>query len=95
MAPITIVGMCWYTREDFPRIREIMTDDDNLHDTFDEWQAAAELGERNLQSQGHRVVRTVVKPNEFLAWCRERNLQPNARGRTEFANFFAAQQIRS
>jgi hypothetical protein len=48
----TIVGMSWYTREDYWRIRQIMSDADKLHDIFDEWQAAAERGERDLQLQG-------------------------------------------
>lgn len=41
--------MAWYRREDYPRILEIMTDHDRLHRTYDEWQNAAEEGERQFR----------------------------------------------
>jgi hypothetical protein len=82
-----IIGMPWYTREDHPRILEIMVD-------ADEFLAAAERGERDLQRQGHTVIRAIIKPDEFLVWCREKGLRPDAYARSEFAAVIAARQIK-
>jgi hypothetical protein len=89
-----IIGMPWYTREDHLPILEIMVDADELRDSFDEFLAAAELGERDLQRQGHTVVRAIIKSNEFLVWYREKGLQPDAYARSEFAAVIAARQIK-
>jgi hypothetical protein len=89
-----IIGMPWYSREDHPRILDIMVDADELHNSFDEFLAAAERGERDLQRQGHTVIRAIIKPDEFLVWCREKGLRPDAYARSEFAAVIAARQIK-
>jgi hypothetical protein len=89
-----IIGMPWYTREDHPRILKIMVDADELHDSFDEFLVAAELGERDLQRQGHTVVRAIIKPDDFLVRCREKGLQLDAYARSEFAAVIAVRQIK-
>jgi hypothetical protein len=78
------VGFAWYQREDYPRIREIMVDRDKMHDTYDEWLADFERGELALVLEGHKVVRIVIDPREFPAWCLARGLSPSADARSRF-----------
>jgi len=78
------VGFAWYRREDYPHIREIMVDRDKMHDTYDEWLADFERGELALVLEGHKVVRIVIDPREFPAWCLARGMVPNAEARSRF-----------
>jgi len=94
MAVVRAVGMSWYRAEDYRRILEIMEDADKLHSTYDQWLKAAERGERELKGKGHIVIRAMLDPDQFTAWCREKGLKRDAQARTQFASWFAAQQVK-
>ena len=83
---VSAVGMPWYEREDYPRILEIMEDAHKLPRTHDEFVKALQTGERQLKASGHVVVRAVIKPDEFVAYCRERSLKVDAQARIRFGN---------
>ena len=70
----------------------MMTDGDQLPDTFEEWLSKAEEAERNAQRAGLTVTRAILDPYEFSIWCRDKGLPPGERSRTEFASWVAAHQ---
>lgn len=87
---ISVIGMVWYNEADYPAILRIMEDASNLPATFTEWKKAAEFGENRIRVQGDvAVVRAIINPKEFPAWCAARGLKVNAEGRTAFANYVA------
>ncbi len=83
------VGLAWYKREDYGRILKIMEDADTLPATYDRWLKAAETGERELTSKGHVVVRAIIDPDEFVAWCAGHDLKVDSKARQAFAAEFA------
>lgn len=93
--PIRAMGMAWYKREDYPRILQIMEDADKLAPTHEKWQYAAHKGERELQAKGTLVIRAIIDPDEFLAYCARHELKVDAQARTRFAAERAAEQVRS
>ncbi len=90
-----IVGMAWYERDDYPRILEIMEDAEKLPRTYDEWKQRAELGESQMRAAGRRVVRAIIKPEEFVAWCATNGHNVDTNGRTAFASAEAASNART
>jgi hypothetical protein len=80
------VGMPWYRREDYPRILTIMTDADRLPVGFDEWEKKAEAFQRDIEGKGKIVVRAVIDPDTFPAWCGTRGKNVNSEGRSLFAS---------
>ena len=86
---ISAVGIAWYRESDYPRILQIMEDADLLHATFLEWQKAAEQAERMSERNGTPIIRAIIDPQEFPAWCRARGLNVDAGARMAFANEFA------
>ncbi len=92
--PIRAVGIAWYSRQDYRRALEIMEDADQLPRTFDQWLKRAEATERQIKRAGHVVVRAMIKPEEFAAWCRAKGLNTDAKARTEWASEFAHQQAK-
>lgn len=86
----SIVGMAWYRREDFPRLRQVMEDADRLPDTFELWALSAEQVEREVARSGVIVVRAMLDPDAFVAWCAERGVKRDGAARSRFASEFAA-----
>ncbi len=86
---ISVVGMPWYSKGDYARLRASFADGARLHETYVEWSAAARATEARLVAQGHRVVRIQIEPEEFAAWCSAFNIVPDAEARMRYANEFS------
>ncbi|MCG6203672.1 hypothetical protein LPW26_03400 [Rhodopseudomonas sp. HC1] len=84
--PIRAMGIPWYERDSYDRILQVMQDAHVLPATFEDWQQLARKVERTGQSSGTIVVRAVINPDEFVAWCRGRRLNVDAEARMTFAN---------
>ena len=85
------IGMPWYTREGFEAARGVMTDQHALAPTFDEWRLSAEHNEQVARSVGIEVIRAVIEADTFSAWCATRNVPPDSKARTTFAEEAARQ----
>ena len=90
----SVIGMSWYSRESYSRILEIMEDAGSLPPTYDQWLKKAEAGESKLQRAGHIVVRAVIDPDKFVAWCLARSLKVDAQARMQWAGERALRQIK-
>jgi hypothetical protein len=87
-------GIIWYRRTDYPDVLRVMADAGEMPPTFDDWLEMAEAQRRQLEFLGEVVVKVHVDPRSFVAWCRERGLSPDRRGRNEYAAHFAAHAFR-
>jgi len=63
----------------------MMEDADCLPATYARWREKAERSEFALKGQGHDVVRAMISPSKFPAWCQSRGLRLNANARQLFA----------
>lgn len=92
---VLAIGFAWYEEADYPEIRRIMADGELLPVSYRQWLQKAEYGESEQIKAGHRVVRAVIDPKTFPAWCKARGLNVDSKGRTAFANNEAYRQGRS
>jgi len=88
--PIRAIGIAWYSRQDYQRALEMMDDADQLPGTFDQWLKRAEATEQEMKRAGHVTVRTIIKPEEFTAWCRAKGLKLDAKARSQWSSEFAS-----
>ena len=86
---ISVIGVPWYLKGDYARLRTLFVDGARLHETYADWSAAATATEAHLVAQGHRVVRVEIEPEKFTVWCSARNVSPDAEARMRYANEFA------
>ena len=82
----TIVSFNWYRREDYPRILEIMEERDKLAVDYDSWLKSAEAGIKHMKDKGMTPIKTEIRPDPFLAWCRENGCRLDATARSEYAS---------
>jgi hypothetical protein len=86
---IGVVGVPWYRKADYVRLRALFADSARLHGTYAGWLAAARTTEAHLVGQGHRVIRVEIEPEAFVAWCSAHDVVPDAKARMRYANEFA------
>jgi hypothetical protein len=85
-----LVGLAWYTREDYPKVLDVMQDAESLDETFDEWEESARKVEDMLRKERHAVIHVMIRPGMFLEWCTLLGLRPDAKARSKFATDKAA-----
>lgn len=91
---VDAVGIPWYERADYPRIRFAMVDREKLPLTFDEWERNAKDMERSLTRRGHTIVRATLNAKDFVAWCSARGLRVDADARMHWANEAVMRQLK-
>ena len=84
--PTRRIGLPWYRREDYPRIRDMMSDRHNLAPTYDAWLAAAENNESVGRAAGLQIARIPIEPEAFARWCAERGVEPGSAARMEYVS---------
>ena len=82
--PARRIGLPWYSRDDYVRIREMMNDRHNLAPTYDAWLAAAENNESVGREAGLQILRIMIEPEAFARWCAERGVEPGSPARMEY-----------
>jgi hypothetical protein len=78
------LGLAWYSREAWVRLREIADDREELDDTYEDWERGALAAIRELESVGRRIVKVPIDIDALLAWCRNRSLRLDSVARAEY-----------
>jgi hypothetical protein len=89
------IGVPWFPREGFEELRNAMSDRDAIPETYAEWYALAREGLKRLKRShpGVRVEKVLLAKEPFLAFCREQGLDPDTRGRAQYAAIVAARSL--
>lgn len=81
-----VLGLAWYSPEEWLALRRVSADKGNLHTSHTEWQADAEAQLAGLREQGFQVVRVPIQVAELVAWCKENNRRIDGKARSEFTS---------
>jgi hypothetical protein len=79
-----VVGVAWYRRKQWQRVRDISTDADDLENTYEEWLRLAEQKLAELTGAGLRVEKVDLDSEELIVWCNERGLEINGQARSSY-----------
>lgn len=93
--PVRAVGIPWYRREDYARIRRTMRDGAKLPARYADWLRAAEATQKQIEGQGIVAERVYLDPRGFAEWCRARGLDIDADARMRFASAAVAERYRN
>jgi len=88
-----VIGVVWYKEEDYPILKELFEDGDTLPDSYSEWLEKAQNLFNQLIQRGFTPIKVYINPDTFPKWCIERGHSLNAKARTAYANFVAANSI--
>jgi hypothetical protein len=84
--PRRIIGLPWYRREDYLAIREMVADPHVLASTYEQWLAAAQNNETVGLQAGLEIVRVMIDPKKFKAWCLAHEVEADGAARTRYAS---------
>jgi len=80
------VGIAWYRKEDYERVRAISDDVHTFPDTFEDWEKRAEERREEMLKLGHVVIKAYIDPDTFPTWCRANRYKVDSKGRMVFAS---------
>lgn len=81
----TVMGVAWFDRKQWGRLREIAADPDQLEESYEEWLSLAEEAIRNFKAAGAVLEKVPVDTEELILWCNAEARPIDGAARTEFA----------
>lgn len=81
-----VTGVCWYTENQWVRLKETATDPERFEATYEEWSAMAEGELLHLSKAGIIPVKVLIDPDEFSAWCKEKSKRNDASARAQYVS---------
>ena len=81
-----VIAMPWYSPQDYGRLRAMVADQHAMAAAYEVWLASAQNNEQVAKDAGLTVVRVAIDPDEFAAWCAERDLALDSSARMRFAS---------
>jgi hypothetical protein len=86
------VGVTWYRREDYARLKAMFKDGEKIPDTYDEWLKSAENVFGTLTLEGLTVVKAYLDPESFPEWCKANGFEMDGAARSQYGREFAARK---
>ncbi|MGU3538897.1 hypothetical protein [Methylobacterium sp. A54F] len=80
------VGLAWYRAEHYEDLRALLADGERLPTRYDAWLVSAVQVEGEVRRSGVEVVRVLIEPGPFAAWCRRHGLALDGAARARFAS---------
>lgn len=87
------MGVAWYTRESYDRCMAIFEDAADLPDTFHDWKVRVQQIENDALDKGLTLVRVVIDPETFPAWCAANGHNIDGEARLHFGSLKAKEWI--
>jgi len=87
IAPDAVIGLAWYTREGWERLRELAVDRAQLDDSFDDWERGAQAAIAQFAEIGRVMRKVPIDVEALLAWCQAQGLPLNSAARAEYVTY--------
>jgi hypothetical protein len=92
MAAKIKLAVAWYSEPAWHRLKTLVSDPDELDESYEEWLEAANDFMQQMKSRGETVEKVNVDPDTFIEWCRLLGKQPDRAARAEYATDLATQR---
>lgn len=84
IAPDAALGLAWYSRKAWERLREVADDVHALDDTYEDWEQQALRAIRDLESIGRSIRKVPIDIDALLAWCHEHHRRNDSKARADY-----------
>ncbi|KAF0146954.1 MAG: hypothetical protein FD188_3563 [Ignavibacteria bacterium] len=79
------VGIVWYTKEEWQKMKEISSDAEIFENSFKEWEQMANKSLVDMKASGIVAQKVFIKNDEFIVWCKIHSLPFDASSRSKDA----------
>ena len=80
------VGIVWYTKEEWEKMKSISVDSERLENSFQEWEAMAQKTLVDMKSTGITGEKVFIKAEEFFIWCKIHSVPVDASSRSRYVS---------
>ena len=80
------IGIVWYTKIEWEKMKEISSDSERLENSFEEWGKISEKALRDMKANGLIVEKVFIKTNEFSIWCKIHSMPVDAASRSRYVS---------
>ena len=85
MPPLTIIGVGWYSEDEWTMLKLLADDREALNPTYEQWRVGAEQKFLELKkTSGLRAVKVPVDVEVLRQWCRDHGCRLDAQARARF-----------
>lgn len=78
------LGVAWYRRDQWQKLLSASVDNEDLEETYDEWEKQAEAKICDLRLRGQVIKKVDVDIDALLKWCQEKRIPLNSSARAKF-----------
>lgn len=82
----SVLGVAWYTEEQWARVKSSAADPENLEPTFSEWVKMAEEALREIRRGVRNPIKIQIDAGELVAWCLVHGKASDSSARAEFTS---------
>ena len=82
--PGMVLGVTWYREADWPRVKALFPDANELHDTYAEWLSSADDSVKELKRNGMDAKAVLIDIDAFVVWCLAHGHKLDAKARAEY-----------
>lgn len=86
------MGVPWYTESTWNEMKKIAADQDNFHNSFQEWLAYADRSIVHLTNINRPFVRLNIDPISYSWWCKKNSLEKNRESRRQYIQYLLENQ---
>lgn len=80
-----VIGLAWYSSEQWDRLRSLSSDPDQLEEEWGEWRELAESKFREMQRLGLEVEKVAVDVDRLARWCEKEGRPVDGASRSAYA----------
>ena len=80
------IGVAWYSRDAWARLRQVVPDPDGLEDTYEDWLQMWHEASAKLRQAGIIAERVEVDFEAFGDWCATHGLSLDSAARAQFVS---------
>lgn len=81
-----VLGVAWYTEDQWARVKASAVDPENLERTYPEWVKMAEEALREIRRGIRDPIKIQIDAGELAAWCLVHGKPNDSSARAEFAS---------
>jgi hypothetical protein len=90
-----VTGICWYSAEQWARLREVASDRGELEETHEEWLTMMKRSLRSFREAGIPYQLVDIDVEELVSWCKLKRIPVNGSSRAEYAAHLLQQRQES
>lgn len=84
------IGLAWYYKEQWDKIRANSADRADLEEKYEDWETHALAMVTKMEADGYKVHRIYIDVEMLLAWCRRKGIPVDGYARSQYTNHLMA-----